>query len=176
VPAWHPLKRGVNENSRSRTKIRVDDAGLTTAFVVCSATYWLVRHDSIDEGRLLPMTKCNIIVVGTSVGGVEALCKLNTNLPRDLDASVFVVMHIGTEAMSPQMLSQCGNLSAVTAEHEKRYKRGCIYCAPAQHHLSIKDGMTILSRGPRENGHRPAVDVLFRSAARTHRSKRWASC
>ena len=117
------------------------------------------------------MTKRNIIVVGTSAGGVEALCELNRHLPKDLDASLFVVMHIGTASMLPQILSRCGNLPAVCAEDQKRYKHGCIYCAPAHCHLSIKDHTTILTRGPRENGHRPAIDVLFRSAARTHRSK-----
>jgi two-component system, chemotaxis family, protein-glutamate methylesterase/glutaminase len=117
------------------------------------------------------MTKHNIIVVGTSTGGVNALCELNKHLPNDLDASVFVVMHIGTETLLPEILSRCGNLPAVVAEHGARYRRGCIYCAPANCHLSIKDHITVLTRGPRENGHRPAVDVLFRSAARAHRSK-----
>ena len=98
------------------------------------------------------MTKRNIIVVGTSAGGVEALCELNKHLPKGLDASVFVVMHIGTETMLPQILSRCGNLPAVSAEHQKRYKQGYIYCAPAQCHLSIKDHTTVLTRGPRENG------------------------
>lgn len=117
------------------------------------------------------MTKRNIIVIGTSAGGVDALCELNKNLPKDFDASVFVVMHIGTETMLPQILTRCGNLPAAPAKHEERYKRGCIYCAPAHCHLSIKDHRTILTHGPRENGHRPAIDVLFRSAARVHRSK-----
>jgi two-component system, chemotaxis family, protein-glutamate methylesterase/glutaminase len=117
------------------------------------------------------MTKHNIIVIGTSAGGVDALCELNKHLPNDLDASVFVVMHIGTETLLPEILSRCGNLPAVVAEHGTRYRRGCIYCAPANCHLSIKDHVTVLTRGPRENGHRPAVDVLFRSAARAHRSR-----
>ena len=117
------------------------------------------------------MTKHNIIVVGTSAGGVDALCELTRHLPKEIDASIFVVMHIGARTMLPEILSCCGNLPAVCAEHEKRYERGCIYCAPANYHLSIKDHMTVLTRGPRENGHRPAIDVLFRSAARAHRSK-----
>ena len=116
------------------------------------------------------MAKRNIIVVGTSAGGVQALCELTKNLPQDLDASIFVVMHIGSETMLPQILSHCGNLPAVIAEHGKTYKRGCIHCAPPNCHLSIKDHTTVLTRGPRENGHRPAIDVLFRSAAREHRS------
>jgi len=117
------------------------------------------------------LTKRNIIVVGTSAGGVEALCELNKHLPKELDASIFVVMHIGTETMLPHILSRCGNLPAVIAENGKHYQRGCIYCAPPHCHLSIKDHTTVLMRGPRENGHRPAIDVLFRSAARAHRSK-----
>jgi two-component system, chemotaxis family, protein-glutamate methylesterase/glutaminase len=117
------------------------------------------------------MNKRNVIVIGTSAGGVDALCELNKYLPKNLDASVFIVMHVGAETFLPQILTRCGNLPAVAAEHEKHYKRGCIYCAPAHCHLAIKGQMTILTRGPRENGHRPAVDVLFRSAARVHRSK-----
>jgi len=116
------------------------------------------------------MVKRNIIVIGTSAGGVQALCELTANLPNHLDASIFVVMHIGSETMLPEILSHCGNVPAVVAEHSKPYKRGYIYCAPANCHLSIKDHATFLTRGPRENGHRPAIDVLFRSAARVHRS------
>jgi two-component system chemotaxis response regulator CheB len=116
------------------------------------------------------MIKRTIIVVGTSAGGVQALCELTKYLPEDLDASIFVVMHIGSETMLPEILSSRGNLPAVIAEHGKEYKRGHIYCAPANCHLSIKDHVTVLTRGPRENGHRPAIDVLFRSAAREHRA------
>jgi len=117
------------------------------------------------------MTKRNIIVIGTSAGGVDALCALNEQLPKNLDASIFVVMHIGSTTILPQILTRCGNMPAVPAKHEEHYKRGCIYCAPAHCHMIIKDHMTKLTRGPRENGHRPAIDVLFRSAARVHRSK-----
>jgi len=117
------------------------------------------------------MNKRNIIVIGTSAGGVDALCALNEHLPKDLDASIFVVMHVGSTTVLPEILTKCGNLPAVPAKNEQRYKRGCIYCAPAHCHLVIKDHKTVLTRGPRENGHRPAIDVLFRSAARVHRSK-----
>jgi two-component system chemotaxis response regulator CheB len=119
----------------------------------------------------MPTPKRNIIVVGTSAGGVQALCELFGHLPKDLDAAVFVVMHIGSESMLPEILSKCGNLPAMSAEHEKRYERGRVYVAPPHCHLAIKDHVTILNRGPRENGHRPAADVLFRSAAREHREK-----
>ena len=117
------------------------------------------------------MTKRNIIVVGASAGGVEALCALFKSVPEDLNAAIFVVMHIGADSVLPEILSRCGELPAIPAGNRKRYKHGCIYVAPPQHHLLIKNGVTLLSRGPRENGHRPAIDVLFRSAAREHRSK-----
>ena len=117
------------------------------------------------------MNKRDIIVIGTSAGGVEALCKLTKHLPNKLHASIFVVLHIGDQTMLPDILTSCGNLSAVSAVDNQRYQMGRIYCAPANHHLLIKDQVTVLTRGPRENGHRPAVDVLFRSAARVHRSK-----
>ncbi len=119
----------------------------------------------------MPTIKRNIIVIGASAGGVEALCGLTKHLPKDLDASVFVVMHVGEESMLPEVLSTCGNLPAVAAKNNEQYQRGCIYCAPPRCHLSIKDTKTMLTRGPRENGHRPAADVLFRSAARVHREK-----
>jgi two-component system chemotaxis response regulator CheB len=117
------------------------------------------------------MAKRNIIVIGASAGGVEALCDLTENLPDDIDAAIFVAMHVGSESVLPHILNRCGKISAVHAENNKPYKRGRIYVAPSNHHLAMKDRMMTLSRAPRENGHRPAVDVLFRTAARTHRDR-----
>jgi two-component system, chemotaxis family, protein-glutamate methylesterase/glutaminase len=121
--------------------------------------------------KVKPAPKRNIVVIGASAGGVDALCALSKQLPKKLDAAVFVVMHVGDESVLPNILTRCGNLPAVPAENNKRYQRGCIYVAPPQCHLMIKDHVTVLARGPRENGHRPAADVLFRSAARVHRAK-----
>src|SRR5262245_51168610 len=117
------------------------------------------------------MPKRNIIVVGASTGGVEALRFLVRNLPEDLPATVFIVLHIGKRSILPDILNRCGPLPARRAKHQAKYKPGRIYIAPPSHHLVIKDGMTLLTRGPRENGHRPAIDTLFRSAAREHRNR-----
>jgi two-component system, chemotaxis family, protein-glutamate methylesterase/glutaminase len=68
------------------------------------------------------MIKRNIIVVGTSAGGVQTLCDLTKYLPQDLDASIFIVMHIGSETMLPEILSSRGNLPAVIAEHGKELR------------------------------------------------------
>jgi len=112
----------------------------------------------------------DIIAIGTSAGGVEALSKLVSYLPADLPAALLVVMHLpphGTSVL-PQILSRAGPLRAVHPQHGEPIKRGQIYVAPPDQHLLIKDSVIHLSRGPRENGHRPAIDPLFRSAARAY--------
>jgi two-component system, chemotaxis family, protein-glutamate methylesterase/glutaminase len=152
------------------TSFNWENASGMCRLLLCITPYSLARSDLVVRQPLL-MTKRNIIVVGASAGGVEALCLLFKSVPRDLKAAIFVVMHIGADSVLPDILSRCGKLPAIPAGHKMRYKRGCIHVAPPQHHLLIKDGVTVLSRGPRENGHRPAIDVLFRSAAREHRSK-----
>ncbi len=109
----------------------------------------------------------DIIVVGASAGGVEALMKLVAGLPVDLRAAVLVVLHIPSEATSllPQILARSGNLPAVHALDGMRLEPGHIYVAPPDHHLLVERGFVRVVRGPRENRHRPAVDPLFRSAA-----------
>jgi two-component system, chemotaxis family, protein-glutamate methylesterase/glutaminase len=112
----------------------------------------------------------DIFVIGASAGGVHALIEVVAGLPGDLAASIFIVQHVapyGKSAM-PDILSRSGLLKAVHPEDDTRIREGRIYVAPPDHHLLIQDGHVRLSRGPTENGHRPAVDVLFRSAARAY--------
>lgn len=116
------------------------------------------------------MTGHDIIVVGASAGGVEALRQLVSLLPKDLPAAIFVVMHVppyGTSVL-PQILTRAGALPAVHAHNGQRFKTGHIYVAPPDYHLLLKPGYTLLTRGPKENRSRPAVDPLFRSAARAY--------
>jgi len=116
------------------------------------------------------MNHRDIFVIGASAGGVHALMEVVSELPPDLPVSIFVVLHVapyGKSAM-PAILSRSGPLRAVHPEDEERIEKGRIYVAPPDHHLLIEDGRVRLSRGPTENGHRPAVDVLFRSAARAY--------
>jgi two-component system chemotaxis response regulator CheB len=109
----------------------------------------------------------DIVVVGTSAGGVEALSQLTAGLPGDLPAAVFVVLHIPPNSASalPAILHRRGLLPAAHAVHGEPVRHGRIYVAPPDHHLLLRPDGVHLTRGPRENGHRPAVDVLFRSAA-----------
>src|SRR3954447_4949764 len=115
----------------------------------------------------------DLIVVGASAGGVEALERLVGGLPPELPASMFVVLHLlptGT-SMLDSILSRAGPLPATVAEDGERFERGHIYVAPPDRHLLIRGDRVQLSLGPRENGHRPAIDPLFRSAARAAGSR-----
>jgi two-component system chemotaxis response regulator CheB len=114
------------------------------------------------------MAHRHVVVVGASAGGVEALGRLAASLPEDLRAAILVVLHILSEGTSllPTILSRQGPLPAVHARAGERVQHGRIYVAPPNRHLLLRDGLVALSAGPRENGHRPAVDALFRSAAR----------
>ncbi len=109
----------------------------------------------------------DIVVVGASAGGVQALVALVSTLPADLDATVFVALHVPSYAPSvlPTILSRRGALLATHAEDGEPVERGRIYVAPPDWHLLLAEGRMQLERGPKENGHRPAIDALFRSAA-----------
>src|SRR5512140_1814884 len=109
----------------------------------------------------------DIVVVGASAGGVEALTGLVRNLPAELGASLFVVLHMAAEQKSvlPHILSSAGRLPAEHARDGERIVSDRIYVAPPDHHLLLHDTHVRVVRGPRENGHRPAIDPLFRTAA-----------
>lgn len=109
-----------------------------------------------------------IIVIGASAGGVEALQKLVRGLPSELDAPVFIVQHIPNSAVSvlPNILNRVDHLRAAHPRNGEKIRPNRIYVAPPDHHLTVDDGRVRLMRGPKENRHRPAIDTLFRSAAK----------
>lgn len=110
------------------------------------------------------------IVIGASAGGLEPLREVVAQLPADLPAPVFVVMHLPANHKSylPEILSNTGPLPALHPEDNTRIQTGVIYVAPPDHHLLIDDGFVAVKRGPKENGFRPSIDALFRSAAYTY--------
>jgi two-component system, chemotaxis family, protein-glutamate methylesterase/glutaminase len=109
----------------------------------------------------------DIIVVGASAGGVEAVSLLVSDLPPDLPAAVFVVIHVPANAAStlPAILDRAGPLPSLPAEDWQPIESGRIYVARPDLHLLIYPGHVRTVRGPRENHARPAIDPLFRSAA-----------
>jgi two-component system chemotaxis response regulator CheB len=107
----------------------------------------------------------DIIVIGGSAGGLEALRTLIKGFERDLSAAVFVVLHLGSTSRLAESLAKAGPLPIVPAATGVRFERGKIYVAVPGCHLLLHDGHILLRRGPRENLSRPAADALFRSAA-----------
>ncbi|HEX7151686.1 MAG TPA: chemotaxis protein CheB [Thermoanaerobaculia bacterium] len=115
-----------------------------------------------------------IVVIGASAGGVEALSQVIGALPSDFPAAICIVLHIPAE--SPSLLSMIldrrSALHVKDGEDGDALRPGTAYVAPPDHHLVVgRDGTLRATRGPRENRHRPALDPLFRSAARAYGSR-----
>jgi two-component system chemotaxis response regulator CheB len=108
-----------------------------------------------------------LIAIGASAGGIEALQRLMRDLPEDLAAAVCVVLHIPASSRSllAEIIDRQTPLPVTPAVDGEAVRPGHVYVAPPDCHLRIAGGRTRLDRGPKENGVRPAVDPLFRSAA-----------
>ncbi|HEY2740326.1 MAG TPA: chemotaxis protein CheB [Thermoanaerobaculia bacterium] len=116
------------------------------------------------------MDNDRIVLIGTSAGGVKALTHLVAGLPKNFPAPVLIVQHTsphGPSAM-PAILSRSGPLRAIHPRDGERIRPGRIYIAPPNRHLLLSGDAVRLSLGPAENHNRPAIDVLFRSGARTY--------
>jgi two-component system chemotaxis response regulator CheB len=112
------------------------------------------------------MAKHDVIVIGASAGGVEAISRLVADLPEDLQAAIFVVLHISRgRSMLPEILTRAGRMPASHPTDGEPTQYGRIYVAPPDHHLVVVDGAVRTVHTASENGMRPAVDPLFRSAA-----------
>jgi two-component system chemotaxis response regulator CheB len=110
----------------------------------------------------------DVVVIGASAGGIEAVSTMVRGLPADLPAAVFVVVH--TAPQSPgylaDILAQRGVLPTKFPDDGDVFENGIIYVAPPDHHMMLQaDRRVVVVRGPRENRTRPAIDPLFRSAA-----------
>jgi two-component system, chemotaxis family, protein-glutamate methylesterase/glutaminase len=115
----------------------------------------------------------DIVVIGFSAGGIDPLCQLVADLPRDFPASLFVVHHFPPQSVSalPNIVNRAGSLRASQPVDGEAIAPGRIYIGRPDQHMLIRDGHIRLTRGPREHGHRPAIDPLFRTAARSHGSR-----
>jgi two-component system, chemotaxis family, protein-glutamate methylesterase/glutaminase len=109
----------------------------------------------------------DIVVIGASAGGVEALRLLVGGMPADYPGSLFIVMHTAPDSpgVLAQILDRAGPLHAVSATNREPIRPGYVYVAPPDVHMLLEPGRMRLTHGPRENRFRPAIDPLFRSAA-----------
>jgi two-component system, chemotaxis family, protein-glutamate methylesterase/glutaminase len=111
--------------------------------------------------------KNRIVVIGSSMYGIETLRQLVGALPAGFPAPILVTQHVGASSPGflPGILSRSGPLQAMHPEQSERIERGRIYVAPPDRHMLVEKDRVHLSHGPHENFARPAVDPLFRSAA-----------
>jgi two-component system chemotaxis response regulator CheB len=109
----------------------------------------------------------DLVVIGASAGGIEALQQLLSRLPHDLDAAVLIVIHTSNHSGSllPRVLSRAGKLPVTHPADGTPIERGHVYIAPPNFHMLVEGDLLRVIQGPRENLHRPAIDPLFRSAA-----------
>ncbi|MBA3252497.1 MAG: chemotaxis protein CheB [Geodermatophilaceae bacterium] len=127
-------------------------------------------HDASETERRSNAGARDIVLIGTSAGGVQALQVLLGGLPADLGAAVFVVLHVpeGVESRLPAVLRRASALPVDTAREGEQVRPGRVLVAPSGAHLLLREDRVQVRRGPKENGVRPSVDVLFRSAAMTY--------
>jgi two-component system, chemotaxis family, protein-glutamate methylesterase/glutaminase len=115
----------------------------------------------------------DIVTIGASAGGVEVMLDMVADLPHDLPAALFLVVHIPPDYSSalPELLANRGPLPARHALHHEKIVPSTIYVAPPDNHMQLRSGLIEVVRGPKDNGHRPAVDVLFRTASAAYGSR-----
>lgn len=119
------------------------------------------------------MSGHNIIVIGTSAGGLKTLSAVLSELPADIGAAIFVVQHLAADKKSdlPRLLADISDLPVTHPIDGAPFEMGHIYVAPPDHHLLVNADTVRVLRGPQENRFRPSIDALFRSAARSHGSR-----
>ena len=127
----------------------------------------------MKESRAIAKSGHDIVVMGASAGGLEVVAQIVEHLSATLSAALFVVIHTGpdTPGILPQILMRRSEWPARHARDGERIQHGVIYCAPPDHHLLLQDGHVQVLHGPKENGFRPAIDPLFRSAAAAYSTR-----
>ena len=109
----------------------------------------------------------DLVVIGASAGGLRPLADILRALPVRLPAAVVIVVHTRSSGgLLPQVLARRSGRLVAEATDLAPLEPGRVYVAPADRHVLIGPAGLRVVRGPRENGFRPAIDPLFRSAAR----------
>ncbi|MCM0760173.1 MULTISPECIES: chemotaxis response regulator protein-glutamate methylesterase [Sporomusa] len=118
-----------------------------------------------------------IVAIGTSTGGPRALQEIITKIPGNIPCGIVIVQHM-PPGFTKSLAERLDSLSSVTvkeAEHNDVIRPGYVFIAPGDYHMLIEreGGKTVikLNQNPPIGGHRPAVDPLMESVARTYGSK-----
>ena len=112
----------------------------------------------------------DIVVIGASAGGVEALTEIVGRLSPEIKAAIFIVVHVSPDStgLLPNILNRLSKVPSQQAEDGAAIDHGQIYVAPPDRHLILENGEIRVVKGPKHNRHRPAIDLLFRTAARNY--------
>jgi two-component system, chemotaxis family, protein-glutamate methylesterase/glutaminase len=142
-----------------------------------ASTGILIARSSVKLNKGILMLRRDVIVIGTSAGGLEALKNLIGRIPAGFGAAILIVWHMPPDApgILPQILSRISKLPVLSAQDGQTIEAGHVYVATPDHHLMVEhlmvdhpmvdSGKIRVTHGPKENFFRPSVDVLFRSAA-----------
>lgn len=108
-----------------------------------------------------------VVAIGASAGGVEALSSLAAGLSADVPFAYLMVLHLpaGAPSILARIVDRSGPLPAAAAQDGAPLEPGHIYVGVPDRHLLVAEQRVLLSQGPTENGHRPAINALFRSVA-----------
>ena len=110
----------------------------------------------------------DLVVIGGSWGGFEAVCHLLGALPGEISAPIVVALHRSPKSSNDaleRMIRDCTRLDVVGVEDKRPLHDACIYVAPPDYHLLVEDGSLALSTEDVVQHARPSIDVLFESAA-----------
>ena len=119
------------------------------------------------------MVHRDIVVIGGSAGAIEALQRIVRALDNHFSAAIFIVIHTapGSSGFLPRILQRATVLPTAHPGDGDAIVGGRIYVAPPGHHLLVDRGVVRITKGPKENGFRPAVDPLFQTAVETYGSR-----
>lgn len=129
------------------------------------------RHIKVDSVSNTTKFTKTIVAIGTSTGGPKALQVVLTKLPKDIPAPIVIVQHMppGFTKSLAERLNMLSDITVKEAVNGEILINGTAYIAPGDYQMAIrKVGISVaieLTQGPKYNGHRPSVDILFRSLA-----------
>lgn len=136
----------------------------------------MAKKKSIKKSakKTQPVNRFAAVVIGASAGGLAVLRQIFSEIDTDFNLPIIVVQHLYPESddfIAKSLNASC-KLTVVEANEKEKIEAGKIYIAPANYHLLVEEDYTLsLTIDPKVNFCRPAIDVLFESAASAYKSR-----